>query len=54
MNEKIQYLYETSIIENLAAREFGLVKRAGLFEELNLGGVAEGIKDFVKELRGLS
>lgn len=49
MNEKLQYLYETNLIENLAAREFGLVKRGGLFEELNLGGVAEGIKGFVKE-----
>ena len=49
MNEKLQYLYETNLIENLAAREFGLVKRGGLFEELNLGGVADGIKSFVKE-----
>ena len=49
MNEKLQYLYETNLIENLAAREFGLVKRGGLFEELNLGGVADGIKGFVKE-----
>ena len=49
MNEKLQYLYETNLIENLAAREFGLVKRGGLFEELNLGGVADGIKNFVKE-----
>jgi hypothetical protein len=49
MNEKLQYLYETNLIENLAAREFGLVKRGGLFEELNLDGVAEGIKGFVKE-----
>lgn len=49
MNEKLQYLYETQLIEQLAKQEFSLVKTAGLFEDLNLSGVADSIKSFVKE-----
>jgi hypothetical protein len=46
-NIDLQYLSDTILIERVAALEFGLVKQAGLFDSLNLSGVASSVKNFV-------
>lgn len=46
---ELQYLSDTALIEKIAAFEFGLVKQAGLAEDLNLSSVASGIATWAKE-----
>jgi len=43
---ELQYIADSILIENLFKTEFGLTKQAGLFDSLNLGGIAESIKNF--------
>lgn len=46
-NIDLQFISDTILVERVAALEFGLVKQAGLFDSLNLGGIADSIKSFV-------
>lgn len=47
-NIDLQYLSDTILVERVAALEFGLVKQAGLFDSLNLSGIASSVKNFVQ------
>lgn len=46
--QALQDVVDSLLIEGLARQEFGLSKQAGLFDDLNLAGVGESIKSFVK------
>jgi len=45
----LEFLEETLMIEGLARLEMGIVKEAGLFDDLGLSGVADSIKGFVAD-----
>lgn len=46
--DELQYLADSSLIENLFQAEFGLTKQAGLFDDLGLSGIGSSIKSFVQ------
>lgn len=46
--ETLAYLADCALMDDLYHLEFGLSKRAGLFDELNLPSIGNSIQDFVK------
>lgn len=46
--DELQYLADSVLIESLFQAEYGLIKHAGLFDELGLAGIGSSIKGFVQ------